>query len=207
MTVQTSGTGITLNGAAAQVEAMKATGTPVSVAFRPVLDSDPAAGQAAAGSGTAIPAGAQSDFHALNCASAPLITAAAPAAIALGCSGDHQTKYLLGPSGVHGTDISSARVVDDTAGWQIDVAFNSRGSQELSTLTATLAQSGQQVAVVWDCTVASAATVQSVITGGALQISGLAGQDQAQALADILNLGPLPVRLQTSSVSVVTSSG
>lgn len=207
VTVEVSGGQITLNGTAAQVEAMKAAGTAVSVTFRPVLASDPATGQAAAGSDPAIPAEAQSDFQALNCASAPFIAAAAPTAISLGCSSDHKSKYLLGPSGVAGTDLSGARAVDGSAGWQVDVTFNSRGSQELTSLTAALAQNGQQVAVVWDGTVASAATVQSVVTGGALQISGLTGQDQARALADILNLGALPVHLQTSSVTVLTSGG
>lgn len=205
--VTASGEQITIDGIAAQVDAMKTLGAPVSVTFRPVLTAVTPIRVTSSVPSSAIPAQAESDFQSLYCPTQPPGMSAAADAIALGCSSDHKTKYLLGPSGVPGTDITSAQAAQGAAGWQVDISISSRGSQELSTLTASLAASGQQLAVLWDGTVASAGTVEQAIVGGQMQLSGLTGQDEAKHLATILNLAALPPKLETSEVTVVNPTG
>ena len=207
VTVTVSGGQVTVVGVAAQVDAMKVLGAPVTVTFRPVLTAVSPIREMSSVPSSAIPAQAESDFQALYCTTPPPGLSAAADAIALGCSSDRKTKYLLGPSGVAGTDIASAQATEGAAGWQVGISFSSHGSQGLSTLTGSLAAAGQQLAVLCDGTVVSAATVEQTITGGQMQVSGLTSQDEAQHLAAILNLAALPPKLETSEVTVVNPTG
>jgi preprotein translocase subunit SecD len=193
--------------------------------------ASPAASGSAKPSGTASPtpsssaaasaseAKAASLFATLNCTDKTAIKAAAaalPADYIATCDRDNTAKYLLGPSEVSGTDVSSAQAVpvtvsgSPTGAWQIDLTFNAKGASEFATATQTLYQqfqSGQggQFAITLDGVVQSAPAVnQGAITGGQAQITGSFSQQQADDLATVLNYGALPLKFEISQVSIVS---
>lgn len=203
VTVTSTGGSVTVVGGRAQLDAIKNLGRKVNVSFRPVLTTAPPAPTLPAPS-AGNEADAEAAFTAANCADPSTLQApASPSQYGIACSTDRATKYLLGPASVVGTDVSSAKAANGTAGWQVDVTLNSRGSAAMTMLTTALSQNGGTMALVWDSTVATALSIQSPITGGAAQINGLTSQDQAQQLAAILDVGALPVTLNASSVTVL----
>jgi preprotein translocase subunit SecD len=124
-----------------------------------------------------------------------------------------RTKYLLGPVGVSGSEISGATAMQPAIGaaasWVVDVTFKSRGKAQFAALTrqawnAYRSDPGDpsaQVAIVLDKTVISAPVIdQGPVVGGAASISGDFRLAQAKALATVLQFGALPVRLTVASV-------
>lgn len=123
-------------------------------------------------------------------------------------------KYALAPSTVTGSMIKagsvSAQPQTTSTTWQVNLNFNGEGTTKWGQLTTRLfstygTQSPlDQVAVVLDGVVKSAAVVQGAITAGNTQITGNFDQGQATSLANVLAYGSLPLTFQQQSVETVT---
>jgi len=159
-------------------------------------------------------------FATLKCTDKTAIASAAaalPTDYIATCDRTNVAKYLLGPSEVSGTDVSSAQAVPvtvsgtPTGAWQINLSFNGKGSSAFATATQQLYQQyssktgSGQFAIVLDGVVQSAPAVnQGAITGGQAQITGQFSQQDADNLATVLNYGALPLKFDISQVSIVS---
>lgn len=118
-------------------------------------------------------------------------------------------KYVLGPAALAGTDVSKSQgVLDPQQGeWIVTLDFTSAGSKKFSTITSQLSQQQSpmnQFAIVLDGNVESAPSVSQTLSGSA-QISGSFTQESAQALANVLSYGALPLSFDKQSVTSVTA--
>jgi preprotein translocase subunit SecD len=123
------------------------------------------------------------------------------------CSEDGSTKYLLGPTVIEGTDVTSASAgtMQQTGEWVVTVDFNSQASSTWATYTAQAAAARSAVAIVLDGRVVSAPTVQSAITGGSTQITGNFTQTDAETLANQLEYGALPLTFTQATAQTITT--
>ncbi|WP_149827262.1 protein translocase subunit SecD [Streptomyces tailanensis] len=120
------------------------------------------------------------------------------------------SKFMLGPVGVDGTDVTKAEAILDTttgAGWKVVMDFNSGGGDKFAEITGQLA--GQtspmnEFAIVLDDEVVSHPYVNSAVTGGKAEISGNFTQEEAQNLANMLSYGALPLTFTEASVTTVS---
>ncbi|HUC36216.1 MAG TPA: protein translocase subunit SecD [Acidimicrobiales bacterium] len=122
-------------------------------------------------------------------------------------SGQAGLRYLLGPTGVAGSQVASAQAVFQTPSWVVQLNFKSAGPWD------TLAQEQfhAYIAVDLDGQVISAPLTlpnQSTFTsfGGKVQISGNFTQSTAQNLALDLNSGAIPVPLKQIDQTTVSPS-
>jgi len=123
-------------------------------------------------------------------------------------------KYALAKSTVTGAMIKagsvSAQPQQTSTTWQVNLNFNGEGTKAWGDLTTKLFSTYgvnsplDQVAVVLDGVVKSAAVVQSAITAGNTQITGNFDQAEATNLANVLAYGSLPLTFQQQSVETVT---
>ncbi|MFI5531167.1 protein translocase subunit SecD [Kitasatospora sp. NPDC051853] len=194
-----------------------ASGTPNASGAPSAAPSAPSAADlsAALTQGT-VPAELQQQFAALDCSdpSKRLDYQSEPGKPAVACSYDAEQgiwyKFALGPVAVNGDTIDKATAVYDTqqgAGWQVQLQFNSAGSDAFAAITgqlATQAPPANQFAVVLDGKVVSHPYVQQAIPGGSAVISGSFTQQEAKALADVLSFGALPLTFQMSDVTTVS---
>jgi preprotein translocase subunit SecD len=145
-------------------------------------------------------------FNNSNASAYVLVPAAHSAGIA-------NSRLLLGPTGVPGSDVTSAQAVFNTPNWVVDVNLSGPGSTAWDQLAQK--QFHAYIAVDLDGSVISApltlpnqATFSSF--GGKVQISGNFTQSSAQTLALDLNYGSLPVQFknggQPESQNVVSPS-
>jgi preprotein translocase subunit SecD len=121
------------------------------------------------------------------------------------CNQDGTEKYVLGPSFLEGTQISTAQAAQNSqgAGWVIDVTFKSDGAAIWGDYTSN--NVGKNVAFVLDGEVVSAPTIQGPIFGPT-QITGQFGQAEAQNLAGILRYGSLPLSFESSEAQTVSAT-
>lgn len=104
---------------------------------------------------------------------------------------DIDTKVLLGPARVSGTDVKSAtaaqvpRSPSAPGGWVVEFALTGPGAGRLSAATSRLL--GRQLAIVVDGIVVSAPVVQARISGGRGSIGGNLTERRAKALASELD--------------------
>ncbi|MER5476328.1 protein translocase subunit SecD [Streptomyces sp. NPDC002734] len=131
--------------------------------------------------------------------------------VACGRNGDGPwQKYILGPAEVDGTDVDDAQAVLNTqtgAGWTVTMEFTSEGRKKFGDITGQLATQAppmNQFAIVLDGEVVSDPRVSEALTGGNAEISGSFGQEEAQALANMLSYGALPLTFEEDSVTTVT---
>lgn len=123
-------------------------------------------------------------------------------------------KYLLGPSMVDGTDVTSASsgLVQGGVEYAVDLNFNGEGAKLFGEATRAIAQvggqqylSGGQLAIVLDGEVLSAPVNQTAITGGQAQITGSSAnpftQESAASLANSLKYGALPLTFSIVNTS------
>lgn len=202
-------------------EAASASAAPAATGSNAAATAPPAAPSAAASAPapTAAQTAVENAYTSLDCSNKTALKAAGrvlPTDYLATCSEDGLTKYLLGPSLVAGTDVSSAQATPVTTGgqvtgaWQINLTFDKKGTAEFATATQALYQQTQSksgtgaFAIVLDGKVQSAPTVQSAITGGQAQITGSFSQTDAENLATVLNYGALPLRFDVSQTSIVS---
>ena len=100
--------------------------------------------------------------------------------------------------GIDGAFVSyAAQTYDDQTGEPaIAIEFTQEGATRLARMTS--ANVGQQMAVVVDDEVLSAATIYEPVTGGRLQLAGGYSLEDAQRIAAIINSGALPVRYRVA---------
>jgi preprotein translocase subunit SecD len=113
---------------------------------------------------------------------------------------------------VNGQDVSKAAATFDTqqgAGWQVQLAFNDKGSSAFASTTGKLATQpspANQFAIVLDGKVVSHPYVQQSITGGNAVINGSFTQEQASSLSNVLSYGALPLSFTKSDVTTVSAA-
>jgi preprotein translocase subunit SecD len=145
-------------------------------------------------------------LQALDCAATdPLRGYDDPTLPLVSCNQDGTEKYVLGPSFLEGTQISTAQAAQNSqgAGWVIDVTFKSDGAAIWGDYTSK--NVGKNVAFVLDGEVVSAPTIQGPIFG-TTQITGQFSQAEAQNLAGILRYGSLPLSFESSEAQTVSAT-
>lgn len=108
-----------------------------------------------------------------------------------------------------GDDVASAQaqyIPDENGEYEYVVALelNSEGSSKFAEATGELAGSSTPISIWMDNTMISAPTVKNTITGGRATISGSFDQDSAKRLADQINSGALPFKMETKSFKTIS---
>ncbi|MFE2446086.1 protein translocase subunit SecD [Streptomyces sp. NPDC021218] len=159
-------------------------------------------------------------FAALDCTKPAARAAAAdraanakPSDPVLACSEKGDSKFVLGPSEVEGTDVDDASAVFESqngAGWIVQLDFNGKGSKKFAKTTGELTtkQSPQnRFAIVLDGEVVSDPEVtQGAITGGRATISGGFTQQSSEDLANVLSYGALPLSFDIADETTVSAA-
>nr|WP_231851310.1 protein translocase subunit SecD [Microlunatus phosphovorus] len=152
----------------------------------------------------------QSDFAAFTCDQADAYPDVSDQPL-IACNREQTEKYLLGPTLIEGTKLTtaSAGVPQNQVQWVVNLEFNSEGGATFAAVTGTLATRQppeNQFAIVLDSEVISAPSVSSSIPGGRAEISGSFNQQSATELANILKYGALPLSFEVSEVSNVSAT-
>ncbi len=120
----------------------------------------------------------------------------------ISCDAAQKEIYLLGPTIIAGSEISSAvSQLSQSEGWSVSLEFKSKGFSDWAAYTT--ANIGKRVAFTLDGETVVAPTIQSAITT-ATSITGSFTQAEAVDLANSLKFGALPIafeRLSADSVS------
>ena len=87
--------------------------------------------------------------------------------------------------------------------YQVDLTLTDEGKDKFA--TATTANVGKQIAIVYDNEVLSAPRVNEAITGGRAQITGMSDTQEAQTLASFIRIGSLSLELEELRSSVVAA--
>ncbi|HEX9467642.1 MAG TPA: protein translocase subunit SecD [Acidimicrobiia bacterium] len=124
--------------------------------------------------------------------------------------GKNATRYLLGPAGLTGKAVDSAKSQFlSSQGWVVTMNLTSSGSSQWDALAQQ--QFHKQVAIVLDGLVQSAPTIQPgdqafTSFNGTAEISGKFSQSESSDLAKLINYGALPVQLKKVNVENVSPS-
>lgn len=169
--------------------------------------------------GADIPPALQKQLNALDCSTKQSrATAGEKAANAkpsdpvVACKDDGAQKYVLGPVGVEGTDVSDAKAVFDSQGgqgWIVQMDFTSEGGKKFADVTGKLAAKAppqNQFGIVLDGAVVSAPSVSNAINGGNATISGGFTQQSAEDLGNMLSYGSLPLSFKIDDETTVTAA-
>ncbi len=126
----------------------------------------------------------------------------------IACSDTGDAIYLLGPTLIAGTQISTATSGQSQqgAGWVVNLSFKSDGYSTWASYTAS--HTGTLTAMTLDGQVISAPRISGPITTTTTEISGSFTQASAAALANSLKFGSLPLAFEAAeSVSVSAQLG
>ena len=126
----------------------------------------------------------------------------------IACSDTGDAIYLLGPTLIAGTQISTASSGQSQqgAGWVVNLSFKSDGYSTWASYTAS--HTGTLTAMTLDGQVISAPRISGPITTTTTEISGSFTQASAAALANSLKFGSLPLAFEAAeSVSVSAQLG
>lgn len=170
------------------------------------------------------------EFHALDCTLPENLTGGGgvkdPTLPAVACDVEGQSKYILGPLELSGSDIASATSGMEVnsqgvavGNWMVQLKFTSEGAQKFSDVTARLAtqQSYEQwimnptsapnmFAMVLDNLVISAPSVTERIPNGEASITGNFTNETANQLANQLNFGALPLTFEVQSEETISAT-
>lgn len=107
---------------------------------------------------------------------------------------------------ISGNDITSARggMYSDSYGqtqYVVDLAFTEEGKQKFA--EATERNLGQPIYIIYNGDIVSAPTVQSVISDGRAQITGMESLETAERLASTIRIGALKLELNVLRSNVV----
>lgn len=104
-----------------------------------------------------------------------------------------------------GSDIKNAQAGVDDSGtvkdYVVQLQFTEEGAQKFA--TATAANIGKPIYIIYDGKVASAPTVQSAITDGNAVINKISDYDEAENLAATIKIGALPLELKQIQYNIV----
>ncbi|MFM2267158.1 MAG: hypothetical protein RL757_599 [Bacteroidota bacterium] len=119
----------------------------------------------------------------------------------------HKSPSTRTGAALEGEHVTSARLQTDEKGSAVSLAMDSQGGGIWGQVTTVAArENNRQVAVVLDSQVVSAPRVNEPILGGTSSISGGFTVQEAQDLANILQVGKLPARAQIVQESTVGPS-
>lgn len=126
----------------------------------------------------------------------------------LACDAKEKVKYVLGPVGVEGKNVTDAKAqFDQQRGqWIVTMSFDGKGSDDFGDTTGKLSKKQQpqnQFAIALDGEVVSAPSVSQRLSSNA-EISGSFTQESAEELGNILSYGALPLTFEESDVTTVT---
>jgi preprotein translocase subunit SecD len=147
-------------------------------------------------------------FAAFTCTGKQSQTADEPNKPLITCD-DNGNKLLLSSAMIEGTQLTRAEagIPQNQVQWVVDLTFNSTARKTFATVTSQIANAtspltGQQkqFAIVLDGKVISAPVVNQPIPNGQAQISGNFNQQSAQALANSLKYGALPLKFIAQEV-------
>ena len=126
-------------------------------------------------------------------------------------------KYNLQPAFIRGTNVASASAQppqQGVGGWSVNLTFDSEGAKALTKASQELValpdcQVGtpgpcNAFAIVLDGVVVSSPRFDQAIIGGNASITGDFDKQSAEDLANVLNYGALPVKLEISEVTSVS---
>jgi preprotein translocase subunit SecD len=163
--------------------------------------------------------GVATQFQTLDCSQAANrrgSSAGDPKKPLVTCSQAGDAKYILGPTELSGTDVSGASANLETnsqgavgTAWEVDMSFTSAGTAKFAAVTQRLAGltgSQNQFAIVLDGLVVSAPRTNEVINTGSARITGNFTQETAQALANQLKFGALPISFQVQTSENITAT-
>lgn len=121
------------------------------------------------------------------------------------CSEDGESKYVLGPSFIEGTEIANAQATQDQrgAGWVVSLDFKQGAADAWGQYTSQ--NVGKKVAFVLDGDVVSDPNITGPIYGPT-QIAGQFNQERAQDLAQTLRYGSLPLSFDSGTAQTVSAS-
>lgn len=122
---------------------------------------------------------------------------------------DGETVVPTGDIILSGTDIASAKAVsqlNDSGEYEyvVSLTLSDTGTEAFATATTELAGTSTAISIWMDNTMISAPTVSSAITDGEAVISGSFTYDSAKELADQINSGSLPFKMETSSFKTIS---
>ena len=111
-----------------------------------------------------------------------------------------------GTTVLEGTDVQTAQAAtsaDSLGNSQnvVELQLTDEGAKKFS--DATEANIGKRIYIIYDNQVISAPTVQSHITGGTAQITGMADREEAENLASSIRIGSLSLELEELRSNVV----
>ncbi len=113
---------------------------------------------------------------------------------------------------LNGKDVKGAYpqyIPNDTTGvteWLVALELESSGKEKFADATTRLAGTGDTVSIWMDDVCVSNATVSVPITNGQATITGGFDADSAKGLADKINSGALPFKLETGRLSTISPS-
>ena len=110
---------------------------------------------------------------------------------------------------LQGSDVTKAEPMrqqesDGTFSYVVSLKLSDTAKETFATVTSTMAGSGEAISIWMDNTMISAPTVNQAITDGEAVISGSFTADSAKSLADKINSGALPFKLETSSFKTIS---
>ncbi|MBQ8434888.1 MAG: SecD/SecF family protein translocase subunit [Oscillospiraceae bacterium] len=110
---------------------------------------------------------------------------------------------------LQGNDIEKAEPMrqenpDGTFSYVVSLELTDQAADVFSTVTSTMAGTGEAISIWMDDEMISAPTVNEAITGGKAVISGDFSAESAKSLADKINAGALPFNLETSSFKTIS---
>ncbi|MDR4532721.1 protein translocase subunit SecD [Glutamicibacter sp. PS] len=139
-----------------------------------------------------------------------------PAKPMISCDPGQGLKYILGPQEIPGDQIKDAYagMVRGSQGavtgqWAVNLEFNGAGTKTFSETTQRLVAlqgSRNQFAILLDGTVLTAPTTNNVISDGRAQITGGFTEESAQALAQQLKYGALPISFDIQSEQQISAT-
>ncbi len=107
---------------------------------------------------------------------------------------------------ISGSNVNSASMSpnNDGGGFQINFTFDATGGRKFASYTSE--NIGGVFAIVLDCRVISAPTIQSAITGGSGRITGSFSAEEALRVSTLIRSGALPAPLQTIERRTVSAT-
>ena len=104
---------------------------------------------------------------------------------------------------VKGADISrSQAVIDQQKKYVVELEFTSEGAKKFAAATEKLV--GQNMGIYMDDQRISNPTVNTAITGGKAEITGMSSKEEAQRLSDKINSGALPFSMKTTNYNTIS---
>lgn len=113
----------------------------------------------------------------------------------------------IGEIVLYGKDVESAYVsLNDSNHYVVALNLTAEGGDVFAEVTGELAGTGEVISIWMDEALITAATVNETITGGKATISNSSGfdLDYAKSLANKINAGALPFKLETASFSTIS---